>query len=226
QAGAEGVALAEDQGALHEVARSRRVAWRQATRRRSIVHDAADDFHATFHGPILGLVGSREEDDDALPSLAAARRTGPRLRRAAPPRRPGAGPGRRGEGGGGLRDHRGREGRRRGEAHDHARGREPGGRRPRGRPEGRARERRPQDRPRRREARLARRRERRRARGQEGRDLPRGRRHPLARGARRPYALAMAQRRISWRVVVALGAMLAAILAYVASLDDTDPDPL
>jgi len=33
-------------------------------------------------------------------------------------------------------------------------------------------------------------------------------------------------RRITWRVVVAVGAMLAAILAYVASLDDTDPDPL
>ena len=36
----------------------------------------------------------------------------------------------------------------------------------------------------------------------------------------------MAERRISWRVLVAVGAMLAAILAYVASLDDSDPDPL
>jgi len=36
----------------------------------------------------------------------------------------------------------------------------------------------------------------------------------------------MAERRISWRVLVAIALMLAAILAYVASLDDTDPDPL
>ena len=36
----------------------------------------------------------------------------------------------------------------------------------------------------------------------------------------------MAQRRVSWRMLVALALMLAAIAAYVASLDDSDPDPL
>lgn len=36
----------------------------------------------------------------------------------------------------------------------------------------------------------------------------------------------MAERRVSWRVLVAIAVMLAAILAYVASLDETDPDPL
>ena len=34
------------------------------------------------------------------------------------------------------------------------------------------------------------------------------------------------QRRVSWRMLVALALMLAALLAYVASLDDSDPDPL
>jgi hypothetical protein len=36
----------------------------------------------------------------------------------------------------------------------------------------------------------------------------------------------MSQRRIPWRSLVAIGVMLAAILAYVATLDDSDPDPL
>ena len=36
----------------------------------------------------------------------------------------------------------------------------------------------------------------------------------------------MTERRLSWRVLVAFGLMIAAILAYVATLDDSDPDPL
>jgi len=34
------------------------------------------------------------------------------------------------------------------------------------------------------------------------------------------------QRRLGWRLVVAVGLMLAAILAYVASLDEADPEAL
>ena len=36
----------------------------------------------------------------------------------------------------------------------------------------------------------------------------------------------MSQRRAPWRTLVAIGLMLAAILAYVTTLDDSDPDPM
>ena len=36
----------------------------------------------------------------------------------------------------------------------------------------------------------------------------------------------MQRRRIGWRLVVAVGLMLAAIFAYVASLDEADPEAL
>jgi hypothetical protein len=36
----------------------------------------------------------------------------------------------------------------------------------------------------------------------------------------------MPQRRTPWRTLVAIGLMLSAILAYVTTLDDSDPDPM